>query len=133
MKLTYTSGCTVTSLDVDGKEFNIDLTPEERIEIATKILSQAKSHELFDTLYYIYIWGELYDEPDSTLEELEKAFQELNLEEKRSKIQSLYNKWDNCQDQDIFINFLEIEGEGGYQYTCSQCGDSVYVYKINIT
>lgn len=40
MKLTYTEGCTCTSLDVDNKEFNIDLTESQRRDICHKIVDK---------------------------------------------------------------------------------------------
>ena len=40
MKLTYTEGCTCTSLDVDNKEFNIDLTESQRRDIWRKVVDK---------------------------------------------------------------------------------------------
>ena len=46
MKLRYTDGCTCTSLQVDGKEFNLELSLDERRNIARKILEVTTSPEV---------------------------------------------------------------------------------------
>ena len=46
MKLRYTDGCTCTSLQVDEKEFNLELSLDERRNIARKILEVTTSPEV---------------------------------------------------------------------------------------
>lgn len=80
MELTYTNGCTVTSLDIDGVE-SIDMSIEDFRKVIHKIVDKIDD------------------------------FAEL---------------------QNIFMNFVECNGELIDEYNCSCCGDYVTTYKINI-
>lgn len=40
MKLLYRTGCTVTSLEVNGKQFNLELTEEQRRKVCRKIVKE---------------------------------------------------------------------------------------------
>ena len=51
MKLRYTDGCTCTSLQVDGKEFNLELSLDERRNIARKILEVTTSPEVSNVVH----------------------------------------------------------------------------------
>lgn len=44
-KLCYTEGCTCTSLGVDGREFNIDLTHQERKELCHQLIEKLNEND----------------------------------------------------------------------------------------
>lgn len=148
MRLKYVTGCTCTSLQVDGKEFNIDLTKQERLDVCKKILPITTSSKIFgDIIYYNHImsskdfadlnWEDTCKEYDKIDEEVQE-FKKLDIETQRTKALEMFEGFSTyeceqfCISQDIFCIFLEEEGKGGYLYTCDECGDSVYEYKINI-
>lgn len=143
MKLRYTDGCTCTSLQVDGKEFNLELSLDERRNIARKILEVTTSPEVLYHVYYQYlvdntdfgdtksfddvckIYDKIYENCD--------IFTEKSIETQKDEALKYFDTIkDDCVYQDIFCTFLEYEGTGGYLYTCGCCGDSVYEYKIMI-
>lgn len=50
MKLRYTDGCTCTSLQVDEKEFNLELSLDERRNIS-KLLKEYMKYEAENKLF----------------------------------------------------------------------------------
>ena len=135
--LKYTVGCTVTSLDVDGREFNIDLSESERRDIARRLLEITRYDGAFAVTYWAFLTESddndgseyAYAEIDAKVDE----FNELGIEERRKKaIQCLESLKDGWAAQEIFCKVLEKEGIGGYQYTCEDCGDAVYEYTLEL-
>lgn len=144
MKLTYTDGCTHTSLTVDGKEFNLDLTGEERRNVAKEILKVAKNvfepvYEAFlDCFLYMEVgpieskqeyWDKYYRRYDEKTEKFSKLPIECQRRYTLYLIDKIIDDW-ICQE--VFIKYLTLEGKGGYEYTCECCGDAVYHYEIKI-
>lgn len=60
-------------------------------------------------------------------------FYDLSMKDKRELCKALIDK---CSEdsilEELFISFLETYGEGGYKYTCEDCGDSVYEYTYSL-
>lgn len=140
MKLEYTDGCICTSLSVDGKEFNIDLTEQERLDIRNRLIEEAKSDSFFVQLYSYYIDGKLYD-PKDNFEEYSKRcdekmeeFGKLSSEEKKEKVKNVSKKIesDDYFSQYTYIAFLDSEGDYENLGYCVCCGDTVYKWTYEL-
>ena len=58
---------------------------------------------------------------------------DMNMEDFRKVIHKIVDKIEDFSElQDIFINFVELNGELIDEYQCSCCGDYVTTHKINI-
>lgn len=143
MKLKYINGCTCTTIQVDGREFNLDLSLDERKNIVRKILEVSTSPLVFEHVYYQYLVDNTdfgndisFDEECKIYDDIYEQcdiFKDKSIEtQKEESLKYFDNIKDDSVYQDIFCSFLEIEGKGGYLYTCDDCGDSVYEYKIKI-
>lgn len=58
---------------------------------------------------------------------------DMSIEDFRKVIHKIVDKIDGFAElQNIFMNFVECNGELIDEYNCSCCGDYVTTYKINI-
>ena len=58
---------------------------------------------------------------------------DMSIEDFRKVIHKIVDKIDDFAElQNIFMNFVECNGELIDEYNCSCCGDYVTTYKINI-
>lgn len=58
---------------------------------------------------------------------------DMNMEDFRKVIHMIVDKIEDISElQDIFKNFMELNGELTGKYTCLCCGDCVTTYKIKI-
>lgn len=58
---------------------------------------------------------------------------DMNMEDFRKVIHRIVDKIEDISElQDIFKNFMELNGELTGEYTCLCCGDYVTTYKIKI-
>lgn len=138
MNLVYTSGCDRTSLSVGGRELNLELTKDERLKLAKKILEKTSSPKVFLEAYdywaareFIYIIDDGYKD-DLYYSRLAK-FELLPLEAQRRMALWLLKKPEEpegCLPQEIFIKYLESEGQYQFDYHCPTCGDSVCHWTI---
>ena len=58
---------------------------------------------------------------------------DMSIEDFRKVIHKIVDKIDDFAElQNIFMNFVECNGELIDEYNCSCCGDYITIYKINI-
>lgn len=127
MKLIYTDGCVCTSLEVDKKEFNLDLSFPERLEVARKILESCKKSIILEKVYQFY-----HEDEEDKL----KEFSNLDFSKQKQEALKILNSEDTFDreylTQYIFIKFLESEGKYEYLGHCDCCGDSIIRYSITL-
>lgn len=129
MKLEYTDGCTCTSLDVDGKELNIDLNEIERRTLAINILKKCNSENVFKTVNEWCITDSAWK--NNTEQEYIDKFNALDFDSKRKEAIRLFSESDQDLSQEVFISYLENEGKYTDLGHCDCCGDHICRYTIN--
>lgn len=138
MNLVYTSGCTCTSLSVGGRELNLELTKDERSKLAKKILEITSSSKVLLEAYdYWAVRDLLYVDSGEYKDDLYYSkiskFELLPLEAQRRMALWLFKRPEEpegCFPQEIFIKYLESEGQYKFDYHCPTCGDSVCHWTI---
>lgn len=129
MKLEYTDGCTCTSLNVDGKELNIDLDETERRNLAINILTKCNSEHVFRTVNEWCIPDSAWE--NNTEQEYIDKFNALDFDSKRKEAIRLFSESDQDLSQEVFISYLENEGKYTDLGRCNCCGDHICRYSIN--
>jgi len=140
IRLEYTDGCVCTSLDVDGKEFNIDLTFKERKDICFKLVKE----DIMDNHFYkqmLETYIECYEDNIGlnikTEEWGEFIDYQLNDEKGKSYLLKAINTIPENNDwffQELFCRTLESFGKYKDLGHCDCCGDHIrrYILKLNL-
>jgi len=157
MKISYTTGCTCTSYDIDGKEF-IDLPLEEQRDICDKLLTKAKKlqygalevhimeegdwtdidKEKFTGYYTTHIGGLLVQDFElgscvSLLLVDGSDFIKMDVKEKKKVYRKMIKETTSiCALQSLFEEILRDNGTPYYLGYCEECGDHIEKWEIEL-
>lgn len=145
-KFQVVTGCTCFSYTVDGKEFNIELSEEERKDVVLRLMENesssvflrhiasdvyecGKSYEKLDDL----IVGDDYDAYYAKIEELLEIFTNKDISAQKEELRGYI---EDCEYigfyHDVFTRIVQDEGKYEHLGVCECCGDTIEKWTLNL-